>query len=54
MWVFDRVKAIQCPAAPVCNLNAEYFQHGLRREVGSNGHKEINVALKSALCWAPY
>lgn len=54
MWVLDSVKAIQCPAAPVCNLNGEYFQHGLRCEVGSNGHEEINVAMKSALCWALY
>lgn len=47
MWVFDRVKAIQCPAA-VCNLDREYFQHELRCEMGSNGHKKMN------LCLAPY
>lgn len=54
MWVFDMLKAIQCPAAPVWNLNGEHFQHELRCEVGSNGHGEINVALKSALCRAAY
>lgn len=54
MWVFDRVKAIQCPAAPVRRLTGEYFQHERRCEVGSNGHEEINVAMKSALCWVPY
>lgn len=53
MWVFDRVKAIQCPAA-VCNLDREYFQHELRCEMGSNGHKKMNVAVKNALCRAPY
>lgn len=53
MWVFDRVKAIQWPAAPVCNLNREYFQHEQRCEVGSNGYEEINAAMKSALSWAP-
>lgn len=54
MWVLDGVKAIQCPGAPVSNLNAEYFQYELRCEVGSNGHKEINVSMKSALYWAPF
>lgn len=48
MWVFDRVKAIQCPAA-VCNLDREY-----ECEMGSNGHKKMNVAVKNALCRAPY
>lgn len=50
MWVFDRVKATQWPAAPVCNLDREYFRHELQCEVGSNGHEEINVTMKSALC----
>lgn len=37
-------------AAPVSHLNGEYFHHELRREVGSNGHTEMNAAMKSALC----
>lgn len=48
------VKATQCPAAPVSNLNRECFQRELWWcEVGSNGYEEMNVAMKSALCWDP-
>lgn len=53
MWVFDRVKAIRCPAA-VCNLDREYFQQDLRCEMGCNGHKKINVAMKKMLSVGPH
>lgn len=49
MWVFDRV---ECPAAPVCNLNTEYFQHEVQCEVGPNGNEEIKK--KSSLSWGLY
>lgn len=49
MWVLDKVKAIQCPAALFATENI----FSMRCKVGSNGHEEINVAMKSVLCWAP-
>lgn len=48
MWVFDSVKASQCPVA-ACDLDRHYFQPGLRCETASNGHGKINAAVKNAL-----
>lgn len=47
MWVFDSVKASQRPVA-AWDLDRHYFQLGLRCEAASNGHGEINVAVKNA------
>lgn len=53
MWVFDSVKASQCPVA-AWDLDRHYFQPCLRCETASNGHGEINAAVKNALSfWGP-